>query len=135
LFSEATQRAAREAQEAERRARETDRRARKREDEATQQEIARITKKCPKARCGNKIERNEGCGHFTCRKCQTEFCWSCKVIWKGGKALHLRGCRIGTTSTIAKEYLDTTGYAVGWDKDRGYDLSLDHGLWLIDTQQ
>jgi len=106
------------------------------ENEAgTKREIARTTKKCPKAGCANKIERNEGCGHFKCSMCKTEFCWACKVIWPAGKALHLRGCRIGTKSTIGKEKLDKTGYAVGWDKDAGYDLALDAGLWLITTQQ
>ncbi len=62
--------------------------------------------------------------------CDTEFCWGCKVIWKDRKALHLVGCKIGTSTQIEKGDLDQTGYAVDWDKDEGYDLSLDEGLWL-----
>ncbi|KAK0123378.1 hypothetical protein ONS96_010369 [Cadophora gregata f. sp. sojae] len=109
---------------------------RARENEtATKREIARTTKKCPKAGCGNKIERNEGCGHFTCKKCSTEFCWCCKVIWKNKQVLHLAGCKIGTKSTTSKASLDRTGYAVGWDTDLGYDVSLDQGLWLIEGHQ
>lgn len=116
--------------EAAKRAEEAQRRAR--EDEAgTRREIARTTKKCPKKGCCNKIERNDGCGHFTCKMCATEFCWCCKVIWKDGRVLHLVGCRIGTRSQVEKSTLDLSGYAVGWDKDEGYDLSLDNGLWLI----
>ena len=65
--------------------------------------------------------------------CKTEFCWCCKVIWKNKKALHLVGCRIGTKSQVEKWRLDQTGYAVGWDRDEGYDLSLDKGLWLVDV--
>jgi hypothetical protein len=59
----------------------------------------------------------------------TEFCWCCKVIWKD-RALHLVGCKIGTKSQVEKRRLDQTGYAVGWDRDEGYDFSLDKGLWL-----
>ncbi|KAG4441754.1 hypothetical protein IFR05_002745 [Cadophora sp. M221] len=109
---------------------------RARENEAaTKLEIARTTKKCPKAGCGNKIERNEGCGHFTCRNCSTDFCWSCKVIWKNKRVLHLAGCRIGLRSTTTKASLDKNGYAPGWDQDIGYDISLDKGLWLIEGHQ
>lgn len=97
----------------------------------TKREIARTTKKCPKAGCCNKIERNDGCGHFTCQMCRTEFCWCCKVIWKAGVVLHLIGCKIGTKRQISVGQLDKTGYGVGWDKDDGYDLTLDDGLWLI----
>jgi hypothetical protein len=128
VFSTAAQKAAREKAEAERRARE-------REEAANQREKARTTKKCPKASCAKRIERNEGCGHMTCHQCKTDFCWSCKVIWKGGNALHVYGCRIGNTRMITRDKLDTTGYASGWDQDRGYDLSLDRGVWLIDTHQ
>lgn len=108
------------------------------ENEAgTMREMLRISKKCPKKGCPNKIERKAGCGHFTCPMCKTEFCWGCKVIWAKGsdgnpKPLHLNGCRIGTTNQVPKIRLDQTGYAPGWDVDKGYDLSLDAGLWLLE---
>jgi hypothetical protein len=118
--------------ESARKAEETQRRAR--EDEpGTKREIARTTKKCPKAGCCNRMERDGGCGHFTCKLCKTEFCWCCKVIWKDNKALHLVGCRIGTKRQVGKSRLDQTGYARGWDRDEGYDLNLDKGLWLLDS--
>ncbi|KAF8847813.1 hypothetical protein BDZ45DRAFT_754513 [Acephala macrosclerotiorum] len=119
IFSEA----AKKAEEAQRQARDN--------EAGTKREIARTTKKCPKAGCCNKIERNDGCGHFTCKMCLTEFCWCCKVIWKNNNVLHLVGCRIGTKSQVEKSKLDQAGYAVGWDRDEGYDLSLDKGLWLL----
>lgn len=98
--------------------------------QATKTLVARTTKMCPAAGCGNRIERNLGCGHFTCTKCKTDFCWACKVIFKNGSGLHLTGCRIGTRSRREKASLDTTGYAKGWDIDDGYDIKLDAGLWL-----
>jgi hypothetical protein len=109
-------------------------RLRERQNEAgTEKEKARTTKRCPKAGCCNRIERDGGCGHFKCGMCFTEFCWSCKVIWKNSSSpQHLVGCRIGTKTQLQKSNLNQTGYAVGWDKDEGYDLSLDKGLWLLD---
>lgn len=108
-------------------------RRRERQNEAgTEREKARTTKRCPKAGCCNRIERNGGCGHFTCGMCLTEFCWCCKVIWKSSSSpQHLVGCRIGIKTQLQKSSLDQTGYAVGWDKDEGYDLKLDEGLWLL----
>ena len=42
---------------------------------------------------------------------------------------------IGTILTIVKEPWKTAGYAAIWDKDEEYDLLLDKGLCLIDSQQ
>ena len=106
-------------------------------EDATLKLISRTCKTCPKAGCGGRIERDEGCGHFTCKKCQCEFCWCCKVIWKmkAGdvvKAMHVLGCKLAESKTMAKAKIDTTGYAKGWDVDEGYDFKLDvAGLSLL----
>ncbi|CAH6418191.1 Hypothetical protein HVR_LOCUS58 [uncultured virus] len=41
------------------------------------------TKPCPQ--CGTKIEKNGGCPHIKCGKCDLDFCWKCKgLIDEGG---------------------------------------------------
>jgi len=113
---------ARETKEAQRKAREN--------EAGTKATIARTTKKCPKVGCGNRIERKGGCTHFLCPKCKTEFCWNCKVIWKNKKPIHVDTCHLAKTRTIARSALDTLEYAHGWDKDEGYDTTLDSDLWI-----
>jgi hypothetical protein len=101
---------------------------------ATKATVARTTKKCPKAGCGNMIERKGGCSHFRCPEgkppnvCNTHFCWECKVIRPGGAAIHLTTCSSQSLNKKKKEDLDTTGYAADWDKDPGYDFALDADL-------
>jgi hypothetical protein len=106
-------------------------------DAAARAEIARKTKMCPKASCGTSIERKEGCAHFKCEKCKSEFCWVCKVIWPKGNPLHLNTCRLGTKSKVPRYRLALADYSATWDQDKGYDYSLDSdsGLMLIASQQ
>ncbi|ORY11830.1 hypothetical protein BCR34DRAFT_564736 [Clohesyomyces aquaticus] len=99
-------------------------------DAETKKEEARISKKCPNAACRIRMYKDGGCAHMTCKKCGANFCWSCKVMWKNGTALHLNTCVVGTTTTVMKVNLDTGGYGEGWDVDPGYDNSLDGRLWL-----
>ena len=40
--------------------------------------IHTVTKKCPF--CHQRIEKNEGCDHMTC-KCGKQFCWLCSKAW------------------------------------------------------
>ncbi|XP_074114620.1 E3 ubiquitin-protein ligase ARIH1-like [Cotesia typhae] len=49
------------------------------EDSATSYLIEVNTKDCPK--CHMAIEKNGGCNHMTCKKCNYEFCWVCSVYW------------------------------------------------------
>lgn len=44
--------------------------------------LTQYAKKCTK--CKVHIEKNGGCNHMTCRKCEHEFCWVCLRDWKGG---------------------------------------------------
>ncbi|CAK7226118.1 hypothetical protein SCUCBS95973_006091 [Sporothrix curviconia] len=120
---------------------------------STQLVIASTTKRCPRLGCRAPIQRDEGCGHMTCRRCRTEFCWACKVIWKvaagtvqGAEAdhvscigtlspLHLTTCKLASQRTIERRRLNKALYAHRWDEDRGYDESLDVDLWLPEDHQ
>lgn len=39
------------------------------------------TKPCPK--CQSPTEKNDGCAHMTCKKCQHQYCWICLGDWTG----------------------------------------------------
>jgi hypothetical protein len=53
------------------------------------------TKTCPN--CPYQIEKNNGCDHMTCIKCQYEFCWSCLAnydqIRREGNHRHHPNCK------------------------------------------
>jgi len=72
-------------------------RKKKDEEERSRQTIQRISKQCPGARCGARIQKNQGCDHMTCRKCKHEFCWVCLAeygpIRRHGNRMHKRNCR------------------------------------------
>ena len=53
-----------------------------------------FARRCPK--CSVSIQKNGGCNHMTCKRCQYEFCWLCNQPHKGHK---LRLCHV---SCIAK---------------------------------
>ena len=44
------------------------------------------TKSCPK--CGLRMEKNGGCRHMDCPKCDVAFCWACKGLIDGGGIKH-----------------------------------------------
>ncbi|KAM5263615.1 cullin-9 [Ctenodactylus gundi] len=49
--------------------------------EAQSKHLAKlISKRCPS--CQAPIEKNEGCLHMTCTKCNHGFCWRCLKSWK-----------------------------------------------------
>nr|KAF6461678.1 cullin 9 [Molossus molossus] len=49
--------------------------------EAQSKHLAKlISKRCPS--CQTPIEKNEGCLHMTCAKCNHGFCWRCLKSWK-----------------------------------------------------
>ncbi|XP_070398905.1 cullin-9 isoform X3 [Nothobranchius furzeri] len=49
--------------------------------EAQSKHLAKlISKRCPS--CQSQIEKNEGCLHMTCAKCNHGFCWRCLKPWK-----------------------------------------------------
>jgi len=47
--------------------------------QATEKWIAENTKPCPQ--CKTSIQKNKGCNHMTCKKCQHEFCYVCGKQW------------------------------------------------------
>uniref|UniRef100_A0A5K3FJ79 RBR-type E3 ubiquitin transferase n=2 Tax=Mesocestoides corti TaxID=53468 RepID=A0A5K3FJ79_MESCO len=51
-----------------------------RDDSGTANYMAAHTKDCPN--CGVLIEKNGGCNHMQCFKCQHQFCWVCLGPWQ-----------------------------------------------------
>ena len=37
-----------------------------------------LTEPCPNPQCGVLIQKNGGCPHMVCAKCNHQFCWCCK---------------------------------------------------------
>ncbi|KEG07551.1 RING finger protein [Trypanosoma grayi] len=50
-----------------------------RENEPSLALIQQTTKGCPK--CSVRVEKNKGCNHMTCVRCQYEYCWICLGPW------------------------------------------------------
>ena len=48
------------------------------------------TKTCPRCRC--RIQRNLGCSHMTCSRCNAYFCWRCKGFLPNGWPVQGRPC-------------------------------------------
>ncbi|CAF0892226.1 unnamed protein product [Didymodactylos carnosus] len=63
--------------------------------QATKKWITQNSRKCPN--CPYHIEKNSGCDHMTCIKCQYEFCWACladyKMIRRDGNHRHDPSCK------------------------------------------
>lgn len=61
--------------------------AQEKEDEKNKKDKAWLeknTKQCPQ--CAYAIQKNDGCNHMTCNKCQHEFYWCCLKKYEGGLA-------------------------------------------------
>ncbi len=99
----------------------------------TIKEVNRTSKRCPKAGCQAPTQRSGGWAHMICPRCNTRFCWACKVIW-GAEAQHLDTCVVAVKRKTTLEALDTTAYAEGWRTDPDYDASLDTRLWIISNE-
>lgn len=56
--------------------------------------IAQNCKQCPK--CKSEINKNGGCNHMTCRKCNNEFCWICLLTWSTHHGGPCPGAKIDT---------------------------------------
>lgn len=80
-------------------------RQREMEEAASKKKIKETSRQCPGKNCGWRIEKNDGCDHMTCRKCNTEFCWLYKTnyndIRRDGNMAHRRTCRYYSTNLPA----------------------------------
>ena len=81
---------------------EEDRRRRKRlekDDRASEQRITKQAKMCPK--CKVPGEKDSGCDHMRCPKCNHEYCWICLVdydlIRRKCNNQHLKTCKYHTS--------------------------------------
>ncbi|KAF2705413.1 hypothetical protein K504DRAFT_440606 [Pleomassaria siparia CBS 279.74] len=48
-------------------------------------------KKCPGLECGINIQKDGGCDHMTCNKCEHEFCWLCLAPYRGSLGIYTVG--------------------------------------------
>ncbi|KAL6864189.1 hypothetical protein J3F83DRAFT_742860 [Trichoderma novae-zelandiae] len=68
---------------------------RKIEEEMSRLTVGRTTKPCPG--CGWAIEKNDGCSHMTCVKCNHQFCYECgadhRRILENDNSVHHETCR------------------------------------------
>ncbi|KIM22909.1 hypothetical protein M408DRAFT_78334, partial [Serendipita vermifera MAFF 305830] len=71
------------------------------QQEMSDEWIQANTKPCP--RCSSRLEKAEGCDHFTCRPpggCGHQFCWECLSPWadiiSGDNSKHYDHCRYYT---------------------------------------
>lgn len=65
------------------------------------------TKVCPT--CKIRIQRNKGCSHMTCSRCDAYFCWRCKGYLQNGASLPGRACVCDKILGVAQY----TGLVVG----------------------
>lgn len=67
------------------------------DDRATEAMLDAVSKKCPGATCGWRIQKTDGCDHMTCKKCRFEFCWQCLAsqteIKRVGNTAHETWCK------------------------------------------
>ena len=70
--------------------------------------LSKRTKPCPN--CHNRIEKNGGCDHMTCRPpggCGHEFCWRCEMPYRGhrmgGPACKARERQLKEAAKAAKK--------------------------------
>ncbi|KAH8702866.1 hypothetical protein GQ44DRAFT_778387 [Phaeosphaeriaceae sp. PMI808] len=115
-------------------------------------EIRRISKKCPKKNCGRRINKVAGCIHMYCDPrydgCGIKFCWKCKVIfpknagqenstwYSSWEYKHIDGCKFigGRYDSASKQPRPRQGdpnYRDDWDQDPGYEEgNSDSEQWL-----
>lgn len=62
-------------------------------------EIVVYTKPCPK--CRMPIEKDGGCVHMHCSKCQTPFCWKCGQIYLPTDGYYHNCATGGMASTVS----------------------------------
>lgn len=68
-----------------------------REEDESLKAVEKYSKACPK--CATRLQKRNGCDHFTCGACKHEFCWLCFADYKGptgitrvGNGAHNEGC-------------------------------------------
>jgi ariadne-1 len=75
--------------------------------------IVSNTKKCPK--CKNRIEKNGGCMHMSCKMCRHGFCWHCLQPWEArGHTWNHANCSVHIPAGAQKDEEDTVADLERW---------------------
>uniref|UniRef100_A0A8C7AVG0 Cullin-9 n=1 Tax=Neovison vison TaxID=452646 RepID=A0A8C7AVG0_NEOVI len=99
--------------------------------EAQSKHLAKlISKRCPS--CQAPIEKNEGCLHMTCAKCNHGFCWRCLKSWKPNhKDYYNCSAMVSRAARQEKRFQDYNERCTFHHQAREFALSLRNRLSAI----
>uniref|UniRef100_W5L7X9 Cullin 9 n=1 Tax=Astyanax mexicanus TaxID=7994 RepID=W5L7X9_ASTMX len=99
--------------------------------EAQSKHLAKlISKRCPS--CQAQIEKNEGCLHMTCAKCNHGFCWRCLKPWKPThKDYYNCSAMVSKAARQEKKFQDYNERCTFHNQAKDFAINLEHKVSSI----
>uniref|UniRef100_A0A671LD37 Cullin-9-like n=1 Tax=Sinocyclocheilus anshuiensis TaxID=1608454 RepID=A0A671LD37_9TELE len=99
--------------------------------EAQSKHLAKlISKRCPS--CQAQIEKNEGCLHMTCAKCNHGFCWRCLKPWKPThKDYYNCSAMVSKAARQEKKFQDYNERCTFHNQAKDFAINLEHKVFSI----